>query len=72
MVSNDDGVYAEGIWALAQQLSRYAEVIIVAPDREQSAVGTAVSLRKPLRVQKIISLHPGVEAYSVEGPLPMP
>lgn len=67
LVSNDDGVYAEGIWALAQQLSRYAEVIIMAPDREQSAVGTAVSLRKPLRVQKIVSLHPGIEAYSVEG-----
>jgi 5'-nucleotidase len=67
LVSNDDGIYAEGIWALARELSRIAEVFIVAPDREQSAVGTAVSLRKPLRVQKIIPLHSGVEAYSVEG-----
>jgi 5'-nucleotidase len=67
LVSNDDGVYAEGIQALSRQLSQMAEVVIVAPDREQSAVGTAVSLRKPLRVQKITSLHPGVEAYSVEG-----
>ncbi len=67
LISNDDGIYAEGIWALARELSRVAEVVIVAPDREQSAVGTAVSLRKPLRVQKIIPLHSGVEAYSVEG-----
>jgi 5'-nucleotidase len=67
LVSNDDGIYAEGIWILAQELSKIAEVIIVAPDREQSAVGTAVSLRKPLRVQKIIPLHRGIEAYSVEG-----
>jgi 5'-nucleotidase len=67
LVSNDDGVYADGIWVLAQQLSGIAEVIIVAPDREQSAVGTAVSLRKPLRVQKIAPLHPGIETYSVEG-----
>ncbi len=67
MVSNDDGVYADGIWALARELSTIAEVTIVAPDREQSAVGTAVSLRKPLRVQKISSLYPGIEAYSVEG-----
>ncbi len=67
LISNDDGVYSEGIWILAQQLSRVAEVVIVAPDREQSAVGTAVTLRKPLRVQKISPLYPGVQAYSVEG-----
>jgi len=67
LVSNDDGVYAEGIWALAQQLSQIGEVVIIAPDREQSAVGTAVSLRKPLRVQKITPLYPGIEAYGVEG-----
>jgi 5'-nucleotidase len=67
LVSNDDGVYSEGIWILAQQLSRVADVVIVAPDREQSAVGTAVTLRKPLRVQKIIPLYSGIEAYSVEG-----
>ena len=63
LVSNDDGIYADGIWALALALSQIAEVIIVAPDREQSAVGTAVSLRKPLRVQEIIPLHPGIKAY---------
>jgi 5'-nucleotidase len=67
LVSNDDGIYADGIWILARQLSKIAQVIIAAPDREQSAVGTAVSLRKPIRVQQIIPLHPGIEAYSVEG-----
>jgi 5'-nucleotidase len=67
LVSNDDGVYAESLWLLAHHLSKIAEVIIVAPDREQSAVGTAVTLRKPLRVQKIHSHYPGIEAYGVEG-----
>jgi len=67
LVSNDDGIYSEGIWILARQLSQIAEVIIVAPDREQSAVGTAVTLRKPLRVQNIAPLVPGIRAYSVEG-----
>jgi 5'-nucleotidase len=67
LVSNDDGIYSEGIWALARQLSKIAAVTIVAPDREQSAVGTAVNLRKQLRVQKITPLHPGIQAYSVEG-----
>jgi 5'-nucleotidase len=67
LISNDDGIYSDGIWTLAREVSKIAEVVIVAPDREQSAVGTAVSLRKPLRVQKIVSLEPGIEAYSVEG-----
>jgi 5'-nucleotidase len=67
LVSNDDGIHSEGLWVLARELSKIAEVVIVAPDREQSAVGTAVSLRKPLRVQKIVPLEPGIEAYSVEG-----
>ena len=67
LVSNDDGVYSDGLWALARELKKIADVVIVAPDREQSAVGTAVSLRKPLRVQKIVPLESGIEAYSVEG-----
>ncbi len=67
LISNDDGIYADGIWTLARQLSQIAEVTIVAPDREQSAVGTAVTLRRPLRVQKISPLNPDIEAYSVEG-----
>jgi len=67
LVSNDDGVYSDGLWILARELKKIADVVIVAPDREQSAVGTAVSLRKPLRVQKIVPLEPAIEAYSVEG-----
>jgi 5'-nucleotidase len=67
LISNDDGVYADGIWALAGELKRVAEVIIVAPDRGQSAAGTTVSLRKQLRVQPIVPLIPNIQAYSVEG-----
>ena len=67
LITNDDGIYAQGLWILAKELSKIAEVVIVAPDREQSAIGTAVSLRRPLIVQKITPLVPGIEAYSVEG-----
>jgi 5'-nucleotidase len=67
LFSNDDGIYADGIWALAHEFKRLGEVIIVAPDREQSAVGTAVSLRKPLRVQQIVPLIQDIPSYSVEG-----
>ena len=67
LVTNDDGIFAQGLWALVKELKTIADVIVVAPDREQSAIGTAITLRQPLRVQKIRPLVPGVEAYSVEG-----
>ena len=67
LVSNDDGIFAEGLWTLVKALKDIAQLIVVAPDREQSAIGTAVTLRQPLRAQKVKSPVPEVEAYSVEG-----
>ena len=67
LLSNDDGIFARGIWLLAEELKKIAQVVVVAPDREQSAVGTAVTLRHPLRVQQVKSLVPGIETYSVDG-----
>jgi len=67
LVTNDDGIFAQGLWVLAKELKNIAEVVVVAPDREQSAVGTAVTLRQPLRVRSVRPLVPEVEAYSVEG-----
>ena len=67
LVTNDDGIYAPGLWRLAEELSKIAQVVIVAPDMERSAAGTAVSLHQPLRVQKIRPLLPEIETYSVEG-----
>lgn len=67
LVTNDDGVNAAGLQALVSDLQRIAEVIIVAPDREQSAVGTALTLRHPLRAQKVIPVVEGVDTYAVSG-----
>lgn len=67
LVTNDDGIFAEGLWILVKELRNIARVVVVAPDREQSAIGTAVTLRQPLRVQKVRSMVPEVETYSVEG-----
>jgi len=67
LVTNDDGVYAEGLWALVKELKQVGKVIVVAPDREQSAVGTSVTLHHPLRMKKVKSKERGVETYSVEG-----
>ena len=67
LVTNDDGISAEGLWTLVKELQTIAEVIVVAPDRERSAIGTAVTLRHPLRLQKVEPLVPEVETYAVEG-----
>jgi 5'-nucleotidase len=62
LVSNDDGIEAPGIRALAGALGDLGEVMVVAPDRERSAQSHAISLDRPLRVQE---LEPG--KWSVDG-----
>ncbi len=66
LITNDDGVYGDGLWRLAEELSKVAEIVIVAPDREQSGVGTAVTLHRPLRVRDLTPWRP-VPCYAVEG-----
>ncbi|MFL6194984.1 MAG: 5'/3'-nucleotidase SurE [Thermoanaerobaculia bacterium] len=53
LITNDDGIFSQGIRLLATSLSAIAEVIVVAPDREQSATGHALTLSRPLRMQKV-------------------
>ncbi len=53
LVTNDDGIQAPGIRALAEGLARLGEVAVVAPDRERSAVGHALTLHHPLRAERI-------------------
>lgn len=53
LISNDDGITANGIRALAEALSANHEVYIVAPDRERSAAGHSLTLHTPLRVEEV-------------------
>ena len=53
LVTNDDGIYSEGIRKLAAALRPLGEVIIVAPDREQSAASHALTLNRPLRLLQL-------------------
>jgi len=53
LISNDDGYLSDGIKALYQRLSKIADVVMVAPDREQSASSHSVTLNHPLRVHKL-------------------
>ena len=53
LVSNDDGHFSEGIRALAAAMEGLGEVIVVAPEAEQSAASHAISLHRPLRIKEI-------------------
>ena len=62
LVTNDDGVHSEGIHALAAALAPLGDVTIVAPLTEASAIGHALTLRRPLRLETI-----GPKVYAVDG-----
>ena len=49
LVSNDDGIAAPGIRALAEAMAELGDVVIAAPITEQSAVGHAITIREPVR-----------------------
>ncbi len=53
LLSNDDGIHAPGLQILATTLSAEHEVHVVAPDRERSATGHALTLHKPLRIEEV-------------------
>ena len=53
LVTNDDGVRSEGIHALAEALRSLGDVLVVAPHMEASAIGHALTLRRPLRLEQI-------------------
>ena len=55
LLSNDDGIMAEGIKALTLELSKEHEVYVIAPDRERSAAGHSLTLHTPIRVEELDS-----------------
>jgi 5'-nucleotidase len=62
LVTNDDGVRSEGLHALAEALRSLGDVTVVAPHTEASAIGHALTLRRPLRVEQI-----SPRVYEVDG-----
>ncbi len=67
LITNDDGISAPGLRYLARALSEVGEVTVVAPDREQSAVGHAITLHKPLRVDRLELDGLGPRAFATNG-----
>jgi 5'-nucleotidase len=66
LISNDDGIFSPGLIALAEVASQFGDVMIFAPDFEQSAVGHAITIMRPLQYHRVKMLK-GFEAYRVNG-----
>jgi len=62
LLSNDDGIHAKGIQALRDVFREFADLWVVAPDRERSAVSQAISLHTPLRIKQVAE-----QEFSVDG-----
>ncbi len=68
LVTNDDGIHANGIRALVEVASEFGKVIVAAPDRPQSAKSNAITIGKPLRMKKVSLFGDLVAgAYAVSG-----
>lgn len=66
LLTNDDGIYAPGIWALYRRFAAAHTVTVVAPDRERSAVGHGITLHEPLRASRV-RIHGEGKGYAVNG-----
>ncbi|HSV85328.1 MAG TPA: 5'/3'-nucleotidase SurE [Levilinea sp.] len=65
LIANDDGIFSPGLVALAEVAEKFGEVMIMAPDVEQSAMGHAITIQRPLRYIKTRLQQ--FNAYRVNG-----
>jgi len=66
LLTNDDGIQAPGLWALYDRFVKNHSISVIAPDREQSAVGHAITLNRPLRASRV-SMNGNCSGYAVSG-----
>lgn len=62
LITNDDGIHSPGIKALHRALQPLGTTIVIAPERDNSAISHALTMHRPLKVQEI-----GPQLYSVDG-----
>ncbi len=66
LVTNDDGVQSDGLFALVSALRAVGDIFVVAPERQQSATGHSITLHKPLRLSET-RLRDGTPAFASNG-----
>ena len=62
LVTNDDGLYAPGLWELVRVAKKLGNVMVIAPDREMSGAGHSLTLREVIRIRQVDEC-----SYAVEG-----
>jgi 5'-nucleotidase len=67
LVTNDDGITAPGIRNLIQVMSTIGKVIVVAPDKPQSAMGHAITINNTIHLTKLTSNDSNIEEYTCSG-----
>lgn len=66
LISNDDGIESDGIKALWREVRKFAEVYVVAPHTQQSAVGHSITVSNPIRARRNL-IDKNFYGYAVEG-----
>lgn len=66
LITNDDGITAKGIRCLVEAVADMGRIVVVAPDKPQSAMGHAITIYQPLRLSKV-SIFGNIEAYTCSG-----
>ncbi len=67
LATNDDGIEAPGLWHLAEAVSEFADVLVVAPAFNQSGMSAAFTLRQELEAERAHSQLDGIDAFQVNG-----
>lgn len=67
LITNDDGIDADGLIRLAEVAKKFGDVYVVAPDSQRSAASHSITLRRKIKMCKVDFPVPGVEAYICDG-----
>ncbi len=67
LVTNDDGIYSQGLKVLVEEASLFGDVYVAAPTEEKSACGHGITVRSPIKIYKKTLYDLAVESYGVEG-----
>ncbi|MFM1653292.1 5'/3'-nucleotidase SurE [Brevibacillus sp. B_LB10_24] len=67
LVTNDDGIFSNGVYHLVKALQPFGEVFVVCPDQERSAISHAITLKSPLKANKVNFFQMTCEAWAVNG-----
>ncbi len=67
LLTNDDGIQAEGLRKLAEMATKLGDVIIIAPNHECSAMSQRITLRDSMKLQRVDYPVAGITAYSLNG-----